>query len=135
MANNMKEAWLVYDGECPVCNNYVHFFRAKESITLYLVDARKESEIMDEITKRQFNIDEGMVLKIDDALYYGSDAMHALALLGTESDILNKINYRLFRSQAVSRIIYPIGKAFRNILLKILRIPKINNLKNQENLE
>ncbi len=132
MVNNTKEAWLVYDGECPVCSNYVHFFRAKKSIVLHLVDARKASEIMDEITKMRLNIDEGMVLKIDNAIYYGSDAMHALALLGTESDVLNKINYRLFRSKAVSKIIYPMGKAFRKILLKILRIPKINNLKNVE---
>lgn len=133
MNDQQKEAWLVYDKKCPVCNNYVTFFRARKTINLHLVDAREDSAIMKEITKKDLDIDEGMVLKIDDILFYGSDAMHALALLGTKSGWLNKLNYYLFSSKIIAHIVYPIGKAIRNLVLKLLNIPKIYNLKNKKN--
>ncbi len=124
-----KEAWLVYDGECPICKNYAVLFRARQSILLHLVDAREESALIRDITRMRLNLDEGMVLKVNDTIYYGSDAMHALACLGTPSNLLNRINYYLFRSKTVATIIYPLGKAIRRWLLTILRIPNINNLK------
>ena len=120
---------LVYDKECPACNYYCQMVRIRESVgELKLVDAREPSEIMEEITAAGLDIDQGMVLKMGNALYYGSDAIHMLSLIGSESGLFNRLNYWLFRSKSVSGILYPILRFFRNMLLKILRNTKINNL-------
>lgn len=123
-----KEAWLVYDGECPICRNFVLYYRVKESINLHLVDARKDSTLLSEITKAGLDMDEGIVLKIDKVLYHGSDALHVIACIGSKYGILNKLNYYLLRSKTLSKIVYPILRGFRNLLLKILCVPKIHNL-------
>lgn len=124
-----NEILLVYDKECPACNNYCQMVRIRQSAgELKLVNAREPSEIMDEITAAGLDIDQGMVLKMGDVIYYASDAIHALALIGSQSSIFNRINYWIFRSRTLSRILYPVLRFFRNLLLKILRKTKINNL-------
>ena len=124
-----EEILLVYDKQCPVCDNYCRLVRIRESIgELRLVDAREPGTAMDEITARGWDIDQGMVLKMGDRLYYGSDAIHAVALIGSRSGIFNRLNYWMFKSRTLSRVFYPILRFFRNLLLKLLRRTKINNL-------
>ncbi len=124
-----EEILLVYDRECPACNSYCQVVRIRESVgDLRIVDARENSEVMDEITSQGHDIDQGMVLKMGGQLYYGSDALHALALIGSRSGIFNRLNYWVFKSRTASAILYPILRFFRNLLLKILRKTKINNL-------
>ena len=88
---------------------------------------------MDKITKSGLDIDQGMVLIIGEKLYYGSDAMHALALISSRSGIFNRINYWIFKSKSVSSLLYPVLRIFRNLLLKILGKTKINNLSKHKN--
>ena len=78
------EILLVYDKECPACHAYCQVVRIRESVgELRIVDAREESAVMEEITGAGMDIDQGMVLKMGDQLYYGADAIHALALIGS----------------------------------------------------
>jgi predicted DCC family thiol-disulfide oxidoreductase YuxK len=120
---------LVYDKECPVCDNYCQMVRIREEIgELMLVDAREPTRIMDEITALGWDIDQGMVLKIGNRLYYGAEAIHALALISSRSGVFNRLNYWLFKSKWLSHLFYPILRSLRNLLLKILRKTKINNL-------
>lgn len=124
------DAWLVYDGECPVCKTYCKYIRIREAVgNLQLVDARQPSALMDDITAAGLDIDQGMVLKFKDVMYYGPDAIHMLTLLSTPSGIFNRINYYVFSTKVGAKIFYPIGKAFRTLLLKQLRIKYIENLK------
>lgn len=124
------EVWLVYDGECLVCTTYCKYIRIRETVgTLHLVDARKPSSIMDEITSAGLDIDQGMVLKFKNAIYYGPDAIYMLTLLSTPSRFFNRINYYVFSTKTGAKIFYPVGKAFRTVLLKVLRIKYIENLK------
>lgn len=125
---------LVYDKECPACDNYCQVVRIREDIgELVLLDARQPGPVMDEITALGWDIDQGMVLKMDNQLYYGSDAIHALALISSRSGIFNRINYWLFKSKRLSHIFYPLLRSLRNLLLKILGKTKINNLKLDNN--
>jgi len=129
-----EEILLVYDGECPACNAYCQVVRIRESVgDLRIVDARENSGFMDEITCQGHDIDQGMVLKMGGQLYYGADAMHALALIGSRSGIFNRLNYWIFKSKTASAILYPVLRFFRNLLLKLLRKTKINNLKIGDN--
>jgi hypothetical protein len=83
---------------------------------------------MQDITARGLDIDQGMVLRTEGALYYGSDAIHALALMSSRSGVFNRLTYRVFGSKPVSRIVYPVLRLLRNLLLKLLGKTRINNL-------
>lgn len=126
--------WLVYDKQCPACDFYCNLARIRESAgQLMLVDARDGGPLMDEITAASLDIDQGMVLKVGGNLYYGADAIHALALMGTNRGLFNRFTYWAFRSRRVSRVLYPLLRACRNLLLKILGKTKINNLNRSGN--
>jgi predicted DCC family thiol-disulfide oxidoreductase YuxK len=120
---------LVYDRECPVCDAYCRMVRIRESVgVLRLVNARDASGVMDEITAKGLDIDEGMVLKFGNTLYYGADAIHVLSLMSSRSGVFNRLTYWIFRSKRLSTILYPLFRFFRNLLLKLLRKSRINNL-------
>lgn len=126
---NPAEILLVYDKECPVCDAYCRMVRIHESVgTLRLVNARGASAIMDEITARGLDIDEGMVLKLGNTLYYGADAIHVLSLMSSRSGVFNRLTFWTFRSKGLSAILYPLFRFFRNLLLKFMRKSRINNL-------
>lgn len=124
------DVWLVYDGECPVCNAYCSYARIRDAVgQLHLVDARQPSALMDEITAAGLDIDQGMVVKFEGVMYYGPDAIRMLTLLSTPSGLFNRINYWFFGTPKRAGIFYPAGRAFRNVMLKLLGIRYIENLK------
>lgn len=124
-----REILLVYDRQCPACELYCNLVRIRESVgRLVLVDAREGGAIMDEITARGLDIDQGMVVKVGDELYYGADAIHVLALMGTRQGLFNRLAYWSFRSKTVARALYPVLRACRNLLLKLLGRTRVNNL-------
>jgi predicted DCC family thiol-disulfide oxidoreductase YuxK len=128
--NDARRILVVYDRQCPMCDFYCQLVRIRESAgSLELVNAREDSDIMRRITEAGLDIDEGIVLVVEDELYYGPEAIHRLALLGTRSGIFNRVAYWAFRSRRVSGILYPVLKACRNLLLKILGRTRINNLR------
>ena len=129
-----NEILLVYDKECPVCNAYCSMARIRAAAgELRLVNARDASDMLDEITLRGLDIDQGMVLKLGEKLYYGADAIHALALISSRSGIFNRISYWAFRSEDRARFLYPLLRLCRNLLLKLLGKTKINNLALEDN--
>jgi predicted DCC family thiol-disulfide oxidoreductase YuxK len=120
---------LVYDKQCPACDYYCNLVRIREAAgELMLVDAREGGPVMDEITAAGLDIDQGMVLKVGGTLYYGADAIHMLSLLGTNSGLFNRVTHWSFRYRPVARVLYPLLRACRNLLLKLLGRTKINNL-------
>lgn len=129
-----SEILLVYDAECPACNIYSQIVRIRDGVgSIKIVDARSDSAIMSEITANGLDIDQGMVLKMDEQLFYGADAIHALALISSKYGLFNKFNYWIFRSKRISRLLYPILCFCRNMLLKFLGKTKINNLNQHGN--
>jgi predicted DCC family thiol-disulfide oxidoreductase YuxK len=120
---------LIYDQECPVCNNYVQMVRIRESIgELELINARDGGELVEEITAKGIDLDQGMVLIVDDVMYCNSDTIHALALISSPSGFLNKCNFWIFKNKRRSYVIYPVLRFFRRVLLMLLGKKKLNNL-------
>ena len=120
---------LVYDRQCPACEMYSTLTRIRESVgTLRLVDARDGGEVMQRITDAGLDIDEGMVLIVGDTMYYGAEAIHRLALMSTRSGFFNRLTAFSFATERRARWLYPVLKAGRNLLLKLLRRHRINNL-------
>lgn len=128
MAGN-RQILLVYDKECPLCDYYCRLARIRETVgELTLVDARASGAVMQQITESGLDIDQGIVLIVGSEMYYGADAIHRLSLLSTRTGFVNRLSYYVFRSKRASEILYPIMRSCRNLLLKILRRTKINNL-------
>jgi predicted DCC family thiol-disulfide oxidoreductase YuxK len=128
--NPQDEIWLVYDNECPVCKTYCKYVRITEAVgKLHLIDARKPSPIMDEITAAGLDIDQGMVVKFKNTIYYGPDAIRVITLLSGSSGFFNRVNYLFFSTKFAANLFYPLGKMFRNLVLKVMGIKYINNLK------
>jgi len=126
---NENKVWLVYDGECPICRPTANALKIRAAVgELILVNARTAHPIMQELKEAGLNIDDGMVVKINNALYHGAEAQHVLAMIGTNQDWFNRINVWLFRSKLTAKLIYPIMRSIRLAVLKMKGISKINNL-------
>jgi predicted DCC family thiol-disulfide oxidoreductase YuxK len=114
-------AWLIYDGECPFCRFYARYLKVRDSLgDLQLVNAREAVEIVDELRLAHIDLDEGMVLKIGNRTYVGAECIHILALLCSRSTIFNRANALIFRSATLSRLLYPVLRAGRNMSLLLL---------------
>ncbi|MCP5171823.1 MAG: DUF393 domain-containing protein [Pseudomonadales bacterium] len=124
-----QEIMVVFDGECPVCRHYCQAIRPnKDGGKLIMVNARKKSDVMTEITAYGIDIDRGIVVKTGKQLYYGSAAISVLARISDRSGFFNRLNYRIFKSEKRAKLLYPVLVLVRNILLKIRGSEKINNL-------
>jgi predicted DCC family thiol-disulfide oxidoreductase YuxK len=120
-------ASLVYDGDCPFCSRYVRYLRLRDAVgKVELVNAREGGPLVEEIARKGYDLDGGMVLKMAGRYYHGSDCIHALALLSSDSDTFNRINAAIFRSPTLSRLLYPALRTGRNIVLKALGRTKIH---------
>jgi predicted DCC family thiol-disulfide oxidoreductase YuxK len=121
------QAVVVYDGACPVCSSYVRYVRIKKSAgSLTVVNARDGGPWVDRVKQAGMNLDEGMTLFYGGRPYHGVDCIHMLALLSTSSGAFNWINATVFRRPTLAKVLYPILRAGRNLLLRILRRPKLN---------
>ncbi len=133
MMKKNNPVYVVYDDRCPFCRSYCNLVRIREAVgEVRLIDARQPSAIMDEITALGLDIDQGMVVKVGDDLYYGADAIHILALMSTKSGLFNRITAWLFQSSKVSSMLYPVLRDGRNFALWMMRVPFIRNLEQSE---
>ena len=120
---------VVYDKECPVCSAYCELAkRYAEPGSLELVDAREASELMDDITSRGLDIDDGMVTEINGELHYGAAGIRELALSSRRKNLFNRCSRLLFGNPPVARALYDALKALRRVLLNLLGVSPINNL-------
>lgn len=118
---------LVYDDQCPVCRAYCKNIRFDDpSVDLVLIDARKGGALMNDISARGLDIDEGMIVKIGENLHCGSDAMRQIALRAQKNGWVAWTN-RLFFSGSRARIFYPPAKAIRNFMLRLAGVKKIRD--------
>ncbi|MEM9318085.1 MAG: DCC1-like thiol-disulfide oxidoreductase family protein [Pseudomonadota bacterium] len=119
------KATLIYDGQCPLCSRYVQLTRLREHVELQIVDAREQSPEVIAAREEGFELDKGMVLRLDDATYHGSAAISALAMLTTPNSVFNRINATVFRSPTFAKLVYPILVFGRNSLLWLLGRQKL----------
>ena len=123
------DIYLVYDSNCPICD--LHSKKTEigdEHGRLVLVDAREQSDVMDEVTDLGLNIDDGIAVKIEDRVYHDVDAIHELAKMSSRRGLYNRLLAAAFSSRRLATLLYPPLKACRRLLLKLLGREPINNL-------
>lgn len=124
-----KAAWLIYDGDCPLCSRYVRYVRLRDTVgKVHLINAREGGPLVDEMAAGGLDLNEGMVLKMGGRYYHGADCIHALAMLSSPSNTFNRINAAIFRSPTLSRMLYPVLRVGRIAVLRALGRTKIRHL-------
>jgi predicted DCC family thiol-disulfide oxidoreductase YuxK len=112
---------VVYDGDCPVCSAYVRYMRLRESAgDVLLVNARHGGPWVDKVRAQGLDLNEGMALFYGGRIYHGAECVHMLALLSTGSGVFNRVNAFLFSRPSIARFSYPVLRAGRNLLLRLL---------------
>ncbi len=133
MTDSKQQIWLVYDGDCPLCRTFAKVVKIREAAgELQLVNAREPHPILQEVNARQFNLDQGIVVKLNESFYHGADALHVLSLLSTNQTWFNRLNAFIFRSRVLTKVTYPVLKSIRNLLLWLNRKTKINNTRKSD---
>lgn len=133
MAKTKKQAEeiaLIYDGECPVCTAYscsVDVDAGKAS-GIKRINARSDDALVKQAKEAGVDLDEGMVVLHDGKMYHGADALNVMARLAPDRGFGNRLNKLLFGNPTISRVSYPVLRAGRNTLLKILGRKKIRDI-------
>lgn len=122
-----NDVGLVYDRECPVCNFYAHKAEVATG-RLLRINAREQSDHLARVTSAGLDIDKGMALLIGDTIYFGSDAVYELSRRSSGKGVFNRAFATIFGRPRLVKVLYPVLVACRNLLLKILRRSRINNL-------
>lgn len=107
--------YLLYDGECPVCAGFVKFaeFRRRHP-ELKLLDARHEPQLVAELRRDGYEINEGMVLVVDGQLHYGAAASEMLASYRSDLPAGKRA-----AMAAIGASPYPLLRGMRNALLRV----------------
>lgn len=124
------ELALIYDGECPVCTAYSKSVETdpRDAAGVRRIDARSDHALVEQAKAAGLDLDEGMVVVHKGQLYHGADALHLMATLAPGRGARNRLNKLMFGNRTVSRVAYPVLRAGRNTLLKLLGRTKIRDI-------
>ena len=112
---------VIYDEECPLCSAYITRLRlARAAGPVELVNAREYPALVAELSAAGHPLDDGMVVRIGDTHYHGAAAVNVLALMSSRAGWFNHLNFQVFRSRTLSRLLYPILVLGRRLLLWLL---------------
>ncbi len=126
---SFKKITIIYDKECPVCDKYCQIIRIKDCFgKVEIINARENIDYINKITNKKFDINKGMIVLLNNQLYFGFEAIHVLALISSRSGVINKLNYIIFSSKFLSKLLYPVLRFSRYLLLFIMGKKAINNI-------
>ena len=124
---NQQKLLILYDGACPFCTAYVSLLRLRESMQVELLSARSTDKRIDEFLALGYRLDDGMLVWIDGLVYVGADAMHQLAILSNQHDLLNRMQRFVFSRKWLAHVLYPFLRFGRRLVLLIRRVPLIEH--------
>jgi predicted DCC family thiol-disulfide oxidoreductase YuxK len=118
--------FLLYDGECPFCSAFVKMQRMRAAgINLKLLDAREHPELVSAFFRQGLDVNEGMIMRMGGAVYFGGDVMNMVALMTGPTGLFNRILAAGFSNRRVSLFLYPFLRTGRNAALALLGRKKI----------
>ena len=121
---------LIYDQECPVCTAYSCSVGVDDSQAAGVnrINARDaDHELVRQAKEAGLDLDDGMVVIHQGKLYHGADALNIMARLAPNRGFGNRLNKLLFGNPTVARLSYPVLRAGRNTLLRLLGRKKIKD--------
>lgn len=124
---------IAYDGKCPVCTHLARTSRLRErSAELELIDVRSQSvgAVQDQDLSG-LDFDQGFAVVVDGAVHYGANGAYVLTVLTEPSGVFYRLYRFLMRTERRSAALYPLLRAGRGALLRLLGIPKIGSSNNK----
>ena len=116
-----SQIYVVYDGECPFCTEYVKLMRLREAVgKVNLVSARDDHPAVHYAISRGVDFNQEMALIMHGEVHSGPECMNRLALMSTGAGPFNALMARVFSSPRTARALYPFLRAGRNFSLKLL---------------
>lgn len=113
----MRRLRVIYDGQCPFCSAYVELARLREGHEVELVDARERPDMAGSY---RLDLDAGMIVDLDGAVYHGADALWIISVLSSRSGLLNRMASCAFSRRRFARVAYPLMRASRTLVLRVL---------------
>lgn len=125
----MQQLLLIYDGDCPLCRNFVAAQRLQQQFgELTLLNARDLPEqaplLLAELQHQNLIVNQSMLLRVDGRWLKGAEVLQLLASLN-EPSWCNNLWLSWFQSARRARFSYPLLRVGRNVLLKLLKIPPL----------
>ena len=124
------ELALIFDRDCPVCTAYscnVDVDQTQAS-GIRRINARDGDDNLVRMAKDAgLDLDDGMVVVHQGKLYHGADALNIMARMAPARGLGNRLNKMLFSNRTAARLSYPLLRAGRNTLLKLLGRKKIKD--------
>lgn len=113
--------WIVYDGECPFCTQYVKLVRLRETIgKVRPLNAREDHPVVRYVKSKGVDLNQEMALVMKGEIFTGPDCMHRLALMSTGSGFFNGLMSKMFASRGLTRALYPFLRTGRNLTLRLM---------------
>ncbi|MDO5706567.1 MAG: DCC1-like thiol-disulfide oxidoreductase family protein [Paracoccus sp. (in: a-proteobacteria)] len=109
---------IVYDGECPFCADFTRMVALRRAGQVALIDARGDDPRVAEIGAG-LDLNRGMVVRHHGRVSYGADAMALLLALSQPGGVWG-IARRVFASPTGARLAYPVLRAGRGVVLRLL---------------
>lgn len=122
---------IIYDAECPVCTAYSCSvgIDPQSASGVRRINARSSDDpLVQQAKAAGLDLDEGMVVVHRGRLYHGADALNIMARLAPKQGLGNRLNRLAFANATFSRLVYPLLRAGRNTLLKLLGRTKIRDI-------
>lgn len=126
-ARTVDHLSIVYDGQCPLCRRIVLRTRLHGDVKqLESVDARS-SPLRDVqgVDCRKLDLNRGFAVIADGRLFLGADAARVLAVRSAPDGTGTRVLRWLFSGRRRGRLSYVLARACRNVLLRLLRVPKL----------
>jgi predicted DCC family thiol-disulfide oxidoreductase YuxK len=113
--------FLLYDGECPVCSQYVAWTSLRTiRPDIELLNARNEPRLVANLRVKGIEINDAFCLSIDGHLIHGAEAMTMVGRIAEPKGLFNQIIFWLLRQKWIVSPAYPILVRARKLLLAIL---------------
>jgi predicted DCC family thiol-disulfide oxidoreductase YuxK len=123
-----RKTVVIYDGECPFCQNYVLLMNLRNAAgDVLLLDAREHPDIVESLLNDGLDINEGMSVVHGGEVYFGEDAVVFISSVTRTNAITGKLIARLLGNKWRARLLYPILKAGRRLTLAILGVSLISS--------
>lgn len=118
--------YIVYDGECPFCTQYVKLVRLRDAVgAAKPVNAREDHPVVRYVRSKGIDLNQEMALVMKGEVFSGPDCMHRLALLSTGSGFFNGLMSKMFASRGLTGFMYPVLRTGRNATLFLMGRKKI----------
>ncbi|MGB0894049.1 MAG: DCC1-like thiol-disulfide oxidoreductase family protein [Parashewanella sp.] len=116
----LSELTIIYDNDCPICQNFVLKRKLDQKLTLTLVNARELtlSQLTD-YRQRGYDLNDGMIAKWQGQYYFGHQALQLILSLSKHSSWVGRFFERIYQNTN-NPYLYKFLVRCRLLLLKIL---------------